>query len=57
MNSAQRKNRFFFDPLVIEKILPFLNPNAFKNSGFDRGHMAPSGDFKWDQAANWISPF
>lgn len=56
MNScAKRKDKFKGDPLLVAAQLPkdlILNEASYKNSGFDRGHMAPSGDFIWDQSIN-----
>lgn len=56
MNScAKRKDKFRGDPALSEAALPkdlIVNDAGYKNSGFDRGHMAPSGDFIWDQAIN-----
>lgn len=56
MNScAKRKDKFKVDPLLTAAQLPnelIINGNGYKNSGFDRGHMAPSGDFIWDQSIN-----
>jgi endonuclease G len=56
MNScAKRKDKFRGDPLLAAAQLPkelIIDGNGYKNSGFDRGHMAPSGDFIWDQSIN-----
>ncbi len=32
---------------------PQADDNDYKGSGWSRGHMAPSGDFKWDNDAMW----
>lgn len=29
----------------------------YRNSGWSRGHMAPAGDFKWDDGAMWDTFF
>lgn len=29
----------------------------YRNSGWSRGHMAPAGDFKWDEGAMWDTFF
>lgn len=56
MNScAKRKDKFRGDPLLTAAQLPkdlIIGETGYKNSGFDRGHMAPSGDFVWDQSIN-----
>ena len=33
--------------------LPQAEDNDYKNSGWSRGHMAPAGDFKWNDQAMW----
>lgn len=45
---AKRANRFQPDPLVTTHS---ALPSDYTRSGYDRGHMAPAGDFKYDQAA------
>lgn len=56
MNSCgKRKDKFKGDPVLLAASIPkelVINENGYKNSGFDRGHMAPSGDFVWDQDIN-----
>ncbi len=44
--NAKRSPRFLPDPLV--KTRSAL-PSDYTRSGYDRGHMAPAGDFKYDQ--------
>lgn len=34
---------------------PRATDNDYKGSGYDRGHMCPSGDNKWDADAQWES--
>lgn len=48
---AQRKNRFFADPILRERGLPFASPDAYQKSGYQRGHLAPAEDFRYSQAA------
>jgi endonuclease G, mitochondrial len=40
--------RFDFDPKL--SVLS-SDPNEFRYSGFDRGHLAPAGDMKWSHTA------
>jgi endonuclease G len=48
-NAVQRYNRFQPDPdLEKGKRAELSN---YKSSGYDRGHMAPSADMKWDEQA------
>lgn len=42
-----RSNRFVADPGVAAS----ANTDDYRNSGFDRGHMAPAGDMKWSREA------
>ncbi len=49
---AQRANKFIIDPKLMEQNLPFVAPSEYVRSGYDRGHLAPSGDFAWDQSVN-----
>jgi endonuclease G len=49
---ARRKDKFRADPLLIEKGLPYVSPKEYAHSGYDRGHLAPSNDFTYDQSAN-----
>ncbi|MFS4461056.1 DNA/RNA non-specific endonuclease [Bdellovibrio sp. HCB2-146] len=50
--SAKRRNRFFADPLLQQRQVAFVKPTDYDGDQYDRGHMAPSDDFAWDQAAN-----
>ena len=45
---AKRKNYFLKDSLVISST---LSHGAYTNSGYDRGHLLPAADMKWDQLA------
>ena len=49
---ARRTNKFIIDPMLMEQNLPFVAPSEYTRSGYDRGHLAPSGDFAWDQSVN-----
>jgi endonuclease G, mitochondrial len=44
----KRQNKFLSDP----KVTSFsAHSDDYKKSGFDRGHLAPAGDFTWSQQA------
>lgn len=45
--AVARQNRFVADPTVAAS----ASPDDYRNSGFDRGHMAPAGDMKWSREA------
>lgn len=47
-NCVQRSNSFKADPLVT---LGSALPDDYQNSGFDRGHLVPAGDMKFDSVA------
>ncbi len=44
----KRKNRFYADPYILKNA---VRPDDYKNSGYDRGHLAPAGDFTWSEKA------
>lgn len=45
--TESRSDRFYGDP----DIEGCAWPEDYKGSGYDRGHMAPAGDMKWDKDA------
>ncbi|MCU0609823.1 MAG: DNA/RNA non-specific endonuclease [Chitinispirillaceae bacterium] len=45
--SAERGNNFRTDPLVRRSAVP----GDYTHSGYDRGHLCPAGDMRWDAAA------
>lgn len=46
IKKAERSDRFMVDP----KVITGTATNAdYKNSGYDRGHLAPAADMSWDQ--------
>lgn len=50
--SAERSNKFIPDPILVEKNIPYVVTAEYTKSGYDRGHLAPSADFAWNQDAN-----
>ena len=50
--SARRTNKFITDPFLFHKKIPYVVTAEYAKSGYDRGHLAPSADFVWDQEAN-----
>lgn len=49
---VKREDRFHADPDLIKLKLPAIGPNDYEYTGYDRGHLAPSGDFEWSAEAN-----
>lgn len=45
--SEPRADKFYCDP----QIKGCATPEDYSGSGYDRGHMAPAGDMKWDSQA------
>lgn len=48
MGEVPRSNNFFPDPQAGGVVTSTYD---YRNSGYDRGHMAPAADMKWSQAA------
>jgi endonuclease G len=44
-----RKNNFRKDPQISKSAS--ANPNDYKKTGYDRGHLAPAGDMRFDSVA------
>jgi len=49
---AKRRDRFLPDPKLISLKVAYATPSDFDGKIYDRGHLAPSEDFVWSQAAN-----
>lgn len=50
--SVKRRNKFIADPILVSQALPHVVPDEYKKTGYDQGHLAPSGDFIKTQAEN-----
>ena len=48
--TMSRSNKFRADPKITNQTP--VNERDYVRSGFDRGHLAPSGDFNWDRDLN-----
>lgn len=51
-SSADRNNKFIPDPYLVDNNIPYVVTSEYTKSGYDRGHLAPSADFVWNQDAN-----
>lgn len=49
---GKRKDRFIPDPILIQKKIYAAKKSDYTNSGYDKGHLAPSEDFTWSQEVN-----
>lgn len=49
---VKREDRFHADTDLLKMKLPAVGPKDYEHTGFDRGHLAPSGDFEWSAEAN-----
>jgi endonuclease G len=50
--AAERNNKFIPDPYLVDNNIPYVVTGEYAKSGYDRGHLAPSADFAWNQEAN-----
>ncbi len=49
---GKRRDKFFPDPILENMRIPHTIPDEYKNTGYDRGHLAPAADFSFSQKAN-----
>lgn len=49
---VKREDRFHADTDLVKQKHPAVGPKDYEHTGFDRGHLAPSGDFEWSAEAN-----
>ena len=49
MGEVPRYDKFKPDPMVPQNVS--ATTNDYKHSGYDRGHLAPAADMKWDEQA------
>lgn len=52
---AERRNKFIADKKIIEMRLPYVKPDEYRRSGYDKGHLAPAADFAHSQQGMDIS--
>ena len=48
LGNAKRTNAFKKDPHIVGSSASAVD---YRKSGYDRGHLAPAGDMKWDVQA------
>ncbi len=49
---GKRRDKFIPDPVLVESGMPYAHGADYKNTGYDRGHLAPAADFSFSQVAN-----
>jgi endonuclease G len=49
---VKRQDRFIPDPLLQNQGIEAVRAEAYKHSGYDKGHMAPAASFAFDQEAS-----
>lgn len=50
--SFKRKDTFRIDSKLVAMNLPYVAPNEYLKTGYDKGHLAPAADFSWDESAS-----
>lgn len=51
-SKVKRKNRFLADPILKKLNIPLIDKKEYAHTNYDKGHLAPSADFAFDQEAN-----
>lgn len=49
---VKREDRFHADGDLLKMNIVPVDPKDYLYTGYDRGHLAPSGDFEWSEDAN-----